>query len=143
MSATRSRKEHKAYKKYLKSDNLPKCVFCKIQKSHNQLIKETKHFKIINNIFPYSLWDNQAVTDHLMIIPKQHTDSLANMSAEQKCEYVDLVAKYEKQGYNIYSRTPVSTVKSIPHQHTHLIKNDGQTKWLIFLLRKPYMRFTK
>jgi len=143
MTATRSRKEEKIYKKHLKSTNRNDCAFCIIKKGNRQLVEETNNFKIIKNIFAYSLWDGQKVTDHMMITPKKHTDSLANMQPKEKIEYVDLVEKYEKLGYNIYSRAPSSAIKSIAHQHTHLIKTEGDSKRFIFLLRKPYIRIVR
>lgn len=143
MTATRSRKEEILYKKHLKTTNRNDCAFCPIEKDSSQFIEETNSFKVIRNIFAYSIWDGQKVTDHLMITPKRHTDSLANMDKNEKIEYVDLIEKYEKQGYNIYSRAPSSAVKSILHQHTHLIKTEGASKRFVFLLRKPYIRIVR
>lgn len=140
MTATRSRKEEKEYSKHLKSVNRAGCAFCPIKKGDNQFVEGTNSFKIIRNIFAYSLWDGQKVTDHMMITPKKHTDSLANMKPAEKIEYVNIVEKYEKLGYNIYSRAPSSAIKSIVHQHTHLIKTEGDSKKFVMLLRKPYIR---
>jgi hypothetical protein len=143
MSATRSRKEEKKYKKHLKHFGVDACAFCPIQKDSDQFIEETAHFKVIKNIFAYSLWDGQSVTDHLMVTLKKHTDNLASMTTKEKVDYVDLIEKYEKLGYNIYARAPTSKIKSISHQHTHLIKTKGNAKRLIFLLRKPYFRIVR
>lgn len=143
MTATRSRKEEKIYKNHLKITNRDSCAFCPINEDSDQLIEETSCFKIIRNIFAYSIWDGQQVTDHLMITPKKHTDSLAGMKTNEKIEYIDLIEKYEKQGYNIYSRAPSSAIKSIIHQHTHLIKTEGKSKRFVFLLRKPYIRIVR
>jgi diadenosine tetraphosphate (Ap4A) HIT family hydrolase len=76
-----------------------------------------------------------------MIVPKKHTDSLGTLKASDKVEYVDLLAKYEAKGYNVYARPPRSTSKSIAHQHTHLIQLDGKQRRFVLLLRKPYIRF--
>jgi diadenosine tetraphosphate (Ap4A) HIT family hydrolase len=143
MTATRSRREEKSYKKYLKTAQRNTCAFCVIKKNNHQLVTTTSHFKIITNIFPYSLWDGQKVISHLMITPKRHTDSLSNMKPDEKVEYVDLIEQYEYQGYNIYARAPSSSVKSIIHQHTHLIKTDGKTRRFVFLIRKPYFRIVR
>ena len=140
MTATRSRKEETDYKKYLKTIKHADCVFCIIEKGNDQLVEETVGFKVIKNIFGYSLWDGQRVTDHLMITPKKHSNSLANMKPNEKVEYVDLIEKYEKLGYNIYSRAPSSIIKSVVHQHTHLIKTEGRPMRLVLLLRRPYFR---
>jgi diadenosine tetraphosphate (Ap4A) HIT family hydrolase len=143
MSATRSRKEQIYYKKYLKTVDKSVCVFCEIKKGSDQLLSVTKHFKVIKNIFPYSIWDGQKVVDHLMVTPKKHTDSIKDMPDSQKVEYVNLIELYEQKGYNIYARAPVSKMKSIVHQHTHLIKTEGAHKKLIVLSTKPYLRIVK
>ena len=143
MTATRSRQEEKNYKKYLQTADKKACVFCPIKKGDDNYIEETTNFKVIRNRFAYSLWDGQKVTDHLMITPKKHTDDLANMTPKEKSEYVDLVDKYERLGYNIYSRSTTNAIRSIAHQHTHLIKTEGGNKRFVFLLRKPYIRIIK
>ncbi len=138
MSATRSRKEEKDYKAYLKT--LPKgvCVFC--EGLNEKLVEDGELFKVIKNIFGYSLWDGQKVVDHLMITPKEHTDSIAHFTDEMVLEMHKLLSKYESEGYNVYARAPASKIKSVAHQHTHLIKTEGLPKSLVLLSRKPYFR---
>lgn len=140
MPSGRSRNQQLAYDRHRKTEDKDVCAFCNISGSSNQLVEATKHFQVITNLFPYSVWDSQDVADHLMVTPKAHTDSLADMTAGQKVEYVDLIEKYESQGYNIYSRAPGSVIKSILHQHTHLIKTEGNPKKFVLLLDKPYIR---
>ncbi|HEU4913785.1 MAG TPA: hypothetical protein VFT16_00050 [Candidatus Saccharimonadales bacterium] len=140
MTATRSRDEEKRYKSYLRT--LPKdiCVFCT---GHNEeLIEKTASFKVIRNIFGYSIWDGQKVADHLMITPKKHTDTIATFTRTMFAEFHELLSKYEAEGYNIYARAPASAVKSIAHHHTHLIKTEGAPKRFVLLSRKPYLRIT-
>lgn len=141
MTATRSRKEERHYKRYLRNNPDSDCAFCKInKKEHQQFVEETASFKVIRNIFKYSIWDGQQVVDHLMVVPKRHTDSLANLSDKQAAELVKIIGKYEKRGFNVYARAPTSPIKSIVHQHSHLIKTAGASKRFIFLLRRPYIR---
>ncbi|HVX24656.1 MAG TPA: hypothetical protein VG992_04955 [Candidatus Saccharimonadales bacterium] len=140
MAATRSRKEYLKYERHLATVQPGLCAFCAIEAGSDQLIKETKHFKIIYNIFPYSLWDGQRVVEHLMVAPQTHTDTLSALNDKQKAEYVDILQEYESNGYNIYARAPVSKIKSIAHQHTHLIKTEGAARRFLLLLRKPYFR---
>lgn len=143
MTAPRSRKEVKSYKRYMKNKPETKgCVFCDVDKGDEQLVSETKYFKIIRNIFGYSLWDSQRVADHLMIVPKVHTDSLSDLTKQAAIEFVDLLGQYESKRYNVYARAPSSVMKSVTHQHTHLIKPAGKPRKLVFLWRKPYIRFT-
>lgn len=140
MSAARSRKEEYEYKAYLKTLPANICVFCT---GHNEkLIEDHQQFKVIRNIFAYSLWDGQKVIDHLMITPKAHIDSVASFTQEMVPEFHKLMSTYESKGYNVYLRAPTSKIKSVTHQHTHLIKTEGAAKQVILHSRKPYLRFT-
>ena len=142
--STRSRKEAKKYSKHLKDRTSADCDFCLIDKKTDQLVKETKSFKIIKNIFPYSLWEIQPVNDHLLIVPKIHTDTLSDLNAKDAKEFVEIMSEYEKQGYNVYARAPQNTMKTIVHQHTHLIKISGrQRRTLLTIVRPFYFRFPR
>ena len=55
-------------------------------------------------------------------------------------QYVDLIEEYEQIGYNIYARAPASVIKSIQHQHTHLIKTAGHPRGFLFLMRNRLYR---
>lgn len=136
----RSYDKHRASKK-----SQPEvCDFCEINYSSDQFVSETKFFKVIRNIFPYSYWDHQLVADHLMIVPKKHTDTLSGIAKEAAVEFVQLITDYEKNGYNVYARAPQSNIKSIVHQHTHLIKPDGKKVIKTVIYRaKPYVRIIK
>ena len=138
MSATRSRKEELVYKGYLKTLKKDLCVFCE---DSEEVLAESEFFKVIRNIFAYSIWDGQKVVDHLLIVPKNHTDRIAHFTDAMIVDMHKLMSQYEEQGYNIYARAPASKIKSVVHQHTHLIKTEGAAKKFIFLLRKPYVRF--
>ncbi len=141
---SRSRKETIKYRKYREVEKyVDQCVFCSDEGKTGAIIEISKNFKIIKNIFPYSHWDSQGVADHLMIIPKIHTDTLADLNDSAAVEFVKLISKYESIGYNVYARAPQSTMKSIVHQHTHLIKLDGNDKKLLLYVNKPYLRLTK
>lgn len=143
MTAQRSRKEELTYKKYVTKQRRQKeheCVFCAINSSSDQLVRQTQYFKVIVNIFPYSVWDGEAVDDHLMIVPIKHTDKLGSLPAAAASELLQLIDSYEDKGYNLYARAPGSAIKSVIHQHSHLIKPKGGRKRLVFYLRKPYIR---
>ena len=142
MTATRSRKQVKDYRKHRKNTTKPDgCAFCLIDIKSSQFISETMHFKIIRNIFGYSLWDSQRVDDHLMIVPKVHTDNLSKLPEKAAIEFVKILGEYEAKHYNVYARAPASVMKTVVHQHTHLIKPSGKPRRFIFFLRKPYVRF--
>lgn len=144
MPIYRSTKEELFYRKHLKEIDRSICQFCAVKHDSPDLIRQTEGFKIIKNIFPYSTWDMQKVTGHLMIVPIKHTESLKDLSDKEAVEFVKLISHYEDRGYNVYARAPGSTVKTVSHQHTHLIKTEGPVKSLLFWMYKPfYVRFLK
>lgn len=118
------------------------CQFCELTAASDEVVSMHKHFKIIKNIFPYDNWDARDVYDHLMITPVVHTESLSTLGDEAAIEFVKLVSSYEKQGYDVYARSPMSTLKSVPHQHTHLIKTGGKKHKGVLHLQKPYISIT-
>lgn len=137
----RSRTEKQTYLRHLAAHRNDPCPFC--NPVPEQTVKQAKHFYVIENIFPYSFWDWHRVTDHLMIVPRKHVEAIGRLSDAAKIEFVGLVDEFEGKGYNIYSRTPGSPVKSVPHQHTHCIKTDNRTVTLLAMLTKPYIRFLR
>jgi diadenosine tetraphosphate (Ap4A) HIT family hydrolase len=136
----RSAKLERVYIKHLKNADVSSCSFCDINKGHDQFIEATKFFKIIRNRFPYTFWDGQGVSDHLMVVPRRHINSLTTLNDKEKIEYVTILQKYEEQDYNVYARAPLSVMKSIVHQHTHLIKTNGTVNKFVLTLRKPLIR---
>ena len=142
-SMFRWRTKEKEYNNHKKSNKSKSCDFCQLVKHHtDQVVGETAHCLIIKNRFGYNFWDGYGVDDHLMVIPKRHVDSLANLKDEEKIDYINQVARFESGGYSIYARAQGSKTKSMAHQHTHLIKIDGKTKkWLVFL-QKPHIVIT-
>lgn len=142
--ATRTRKNAKRYAQHRKTVH-PKtdCIFCDSREDDPYFIKQTKSFKIIKNQFPYTQWDGQGVLDHIMVIPKTHTDTLSDLTAHEAIEFVDLISSYEARGYSVYSRAPSSTRKTVFHQHTHLIKLDNKTKRFMVYIKKPYILFMR
>lgn len=140
---TRSRRQEKQYSKYRKSTRGKSCVFCQIEKGDEQFIDETKSFKVIINLFPYTYWDNQNIEHHIMVVPKKHTDTLSELSKDEALEYVKIISDYEMEGYNVWARAPQSTQKSIIHQHTHLLKPGKKVTRLLIFLRRPHLRLTK
>jgi len=143
MSANKSRKEVKAYRRYYRqkaSTRREECEFCTMTAAAPQFVTESKHFKVIRNLFPYSLWDDHAVADHLLLIPKRHIDRLSDLETHEMTEFFLVLGQYEADGYNLYARAPHSIQKSIVHQHTHLLKPAGKRKRLLFFSHKPYVR---
>ena len=142
--STRSRKNHIVYEKQTKLDKQKRtCHFCAFQSSEEQVISDHKYFWIVKNIFPYDLWDQCGVLDHLMIVPKRHTDTLSHLKKPEQIEYMELVGNYESRGYSVYSRAPGNTRNSVFHLHTHLIKLDNKPKNLVFFNKRPNILLTK
>lgn len=133
----RTRKTVLKYAAYLRTRSKTVCDFC--DRARLDIIKEFKNTLIIRNRFPYSHWDMFNVVDHIMLIPKRHLVSLTELNEAEKLEYIRVLGEYEDQGYSIYARSFDSGMRTVGHQHTHLIKTDGASghKWLMYL-RKPY-----
>lgn len=143
MTATRSTKEESDYKKH-RSVAGENCPFCSIDSHHPQFISETVYFLIIKNRFPYSVWDGQVVLEHLMIIPKVHTDTLEDLPEDARDEYLNVTNHYEQNGYDIYTRAKQSTSRSVTHHHTHFIKTDHRQLRFVFMTRWPfYVRLSR
>lgn len=123
-------------RKRLKSGK-KQCPFCALPPE--QIIYEGKFVLIIENLFPYQFWDFMKVTKHLMVVPKRHIESIRELNQSERKELIDVLADYQDQGYNMYGREHGNVIKSVPHQHTHLIKCDTKTAKFFLYLRKPYM----
>jgi diadenosine tetraphosphate (Ap4A) HIT family hydrolase len=136
---TRKKVHEKRYIKYLKASPKTDCNFCEFSKDSDQVIAESPNFWIVKNIFGYDIWDNMDVIDHLMIVPKKHMTSLAELDVTQLQEYSQLLAKYEAEGYSFYARASTNKAKSVAHQHTHLLKLGNKQKHIYFFMRSPYI----
>ena len=78
-----------------------------------------------------------------MVIPKKHIDSLNDLTTDEAVEFVGLIGSYESRGYNVWARAPQSVIKSVVHQHTHLIKPGTKKKRFVLYNKKPYIRLTR
>lgn len=97
--------------------------------------------RVFPNKFPYEYWDNRGVVEHLLLVPKRHVESLSELSNEEKIEAMNIMAQYEAAGYSVYWRSKTNTARSVPHQHTHLIKVDNVSPHLAVFSQKPYFVF--
>ena len=136
----RTRKSKKAYnpdsKRALYKSNPNACPFCDM--SAIEIVAKGKLTLVVRNIFPYEYWEFMDVTDHLLVIPKRHVSSLGQLTKDEKLETMEILAKYEAQSYNIYARTADNNMKTIPHQHTHLIKTNDKLAKAVLYSQKPY-----
>lgn len=131
----------KTLKEYKKNLGPASCPFCSEEEIHDRIIAETKHAYIIPNKTSYDLWEVRTVEDHLLVIPKRHVRSLKELNAEERADIMDILADYEDKSYNVYARGKISNVRSVVHQHTHLIKTNQKEHRGTFFMRKPYIFF--
>lgn len=113
-----------------------RCPFCHVQDT--EIVVSHKNANVIRNIHPYQFWELMSVTDHLMIAPTHHVEALHELTKAERHDIIDLIAAYEKQGYNVYAREPGNITKTVLHQHTHLIKTAYRPARLFVHLRRPY-----
>ena len=139
--ATRTRAMQKLYTAYLKSRaQNEQCIFCHIPDEQPEtILEEHRKMLVVKNRFGYSVWEGCKVTEHLMIIPKSHRHSLSDFTKEEKAEWADICARFEANGYSLYTRSPGNITKSIPHHHTHFIKLKNKRISLMFYVRKPHI----
>lgn len=122
-----------------KKPNQSPCSFPSCDdKSTRPAIEQNKTMHVIENRVTYDIFEGRRVLEHLMVIPLRHVEALADFTQQENSDYMALIAKYEKQGYNIYARAVDSKTRSVKHQHTHLIKLADKPPKSIFYLRKPY-----
>lgn len=132
----------KTKRRYVKLAKKPSgvCDFCHPITHANNIITETTHAFVIENRVHYDQWELSRVIDHLLVIPKRHVLHLSELNAEERADIMDIIADYEgNKHYEIYARSPVSVTRSVPHQHTHLIKTDHRPKRGLIFFKKPYI----
>ncbi len=137
---TRVRKNERKYINHRKNAPTGECVFCSRDlKGLGKIYEDHKDYYVVDNLFGYDVWDGCDVDDHLMVVPKKHTDSLSGLSKQAKSSIMEVVARYEARGYSIYARAPNNLTKSIVHQHTHLVKVGPRRKKILIYLYKPHL----
>jgi diadenosine tetraphosphate (Ap4A) HIT family hydrolase len=132
-------------KRYAKQQRTAGCPFCEVDNPalnpERKVFKETKHATIIANIYPYELWEMVPVEEHLLLVPKRHVGTLTELNAEERADIMNLMCEYETHGYSVYARGVGNVNRSLPHQHTHLIKTNGPKARGSLYLDKPYVLF--
>ena len=113
------------------------CPFC-VLRGNNIIVHDGETMRVVKNLFGYKLWELMDVKEHLMIVPKRHVESISEFTKQEKDEMIELLAEYEKKGYNIYARESGNAIKSVPHQHTHLIKTHRKRAKFFIFSHKPY-----
>ncbi|HEX4662651.1 MAG TPA: HIT domain-containing protein [Candidatus Saccharimonadales bacterium] len=126
-------------KKYTSHPKPTSCPFCDHQQIKDRVVAETEHAFIVPNRVFYDLWEFRSVTDHLLVLPKRHVRSLGDLNDAEKLDIMNILGEYESKNYNVYARSVDSVQRSVPHQHTHLIKTTDRKPLGAFVLNKPYV----
>lgn len=139
-STARRPANERRYAEYREAHRSSGCAFCAlVDNPSDEVVEDTKQCLVIVSMFGYDFWDDCGVSEHLMVIPKRHVESLAELDDAERVDYMNTIAEQQVRGYSLYARAPSSITGSVAHQHTHLIKIDNvRKKWLIFL-RKPHV----
>ncbi len=122
-------------------ENFPEpvsCPFCDPSQL-SDIVRETEYAYVVPNRTFYDLWELQQVTDHLLVVPKLHVYSLAELPDAAKLDIINLIGEYEQGDYNVYARAVTNPTRSIAHQHTHLIKADQHPARALLHVRRPYL----
>lgn len=113
------------------------CIFCNLDfdKVENTVICETENFRAIPSVG--SLLDG-----YVLIVTKNHINSLSELTDEQKVEYENLINKILEMFQKVYGKTPIlfehgtpnlqssMSATSIIHAHSHIVnfkfKNEAE-----------------
>ena len=132
----------KTHKKYKANNDKSRCPFCTPETVAKSVLT-TELCYVVPNITKYDVWELHDVTDHLLILPKRHVTKLQELTDQERLDIMNIAAKYEAKGYNVYARGKNFVKRSQEHQHTHLIKATNKRPWIFFYLSKPYFVFKK
>lgn len=129
----------KSFKKYESFPRAKHCSFCE-EDMTPRIIRETEYAYVVPNRVAYDLWEMREVTDHLLIIPKQHVASLSELSPEAQIDIMKLYGEYEDQNFNVYARGRDASARTVAgHQHTHLIRTKQERVRAQLAVVKPRM----
>ena len=129
------RSTRKQYHSYPKTAT---CQFCDRNEIQVGLVSESKHAYVIKNRTFYDMWELCRVTDHLLVVPKEHVTSVSDLSDAAKADIMTVIGEYEKTDYNAYARGATNGRRSVIHQHTHLIKTNHKQARFFMMFRRPY-----
>lgn len=118
------------------------CSFCTSAKDE-AIITENDTMYVVKNRVSYDIFEGYHVSDHLLILPKEHRASIAEFLPDEAQDFVALAGEYEAKGYSVYARGFDSPARSVAHQHTHLIKIEGKASKVILYTAKPHVLIAK
>lgn len=132
----------KTIHKYKSRQNTSGCPFCS-PITMKKAVYEDKFVYVVPNLTQYDLWELHDVENHLLVIPKRHVETLAELNDKESIAVLEQAAKYELLGYSIYARGVGFVKRSVKHQHTHLIKVTNKKPRLALFVQSPYFLFKK
>ncbi len=138
--STMSNHYRKTIHDYRSRQKTTSCPFCSAD-TRAAAIFEDDNVYVVPNLTKYDLWELHDVTDHLLVIPKRHVKSMAELGQAERLSVMEVCAQYELNSYNIYARGNGFVKRSVDHQHTHLIKVDNKRPRLAMFSRTPYFLF--
>jgi len=118
------------------SEPVAGCIFCtaaSIEPADPLVVARGRGAFVILNLYPYN-------SGHLMIVPNRHVASLAELSAEERAEVMELTARaevavtevYRPQGLNIGVNVGKAAGAGIAdHLHVHVVPRwTGDTNFM-------------
>lgn len=99
------------------------CVFCDLS-DQTFVADEGEDWSVIKAKYPYELWEDMIVGEHLLAVPKRHVAGIEHLNEREGAGMVRLLGKYSLLGYSAYTRASNNIAKSVVHLHTHLLKFD-------------------
>jgi ATP adenylyltransferase len=122
---------------YLMSDTPDGCIFCDKPRERddkaNYIVLRTPLSFVMLNAYPYN-------NGHLMVAPFRHVDSFSGLTAEERCDLIDTIARAElmlgramsPQGMNVGANLGHCAGAGVPgHVHVHVVPRwEGDTNFM-------------
>lgn len=132
------RKTRKHYQIKVNADkDIETCTFCR-QETRAKILDENDSMYVVANRVSYDVFEGKGVIAHVLMVPKRHVESISELTEKEKIDAMNLIGKYESDGYSIYARAVDSTTRSVKHQHTHFIKQEPHQARLMLYMKRPY-----
>ncbi|MEO7904492.1 MAG: hypothetical protein ABIR91_01715 [Candidatus Saccharimonadales bacterium] len=98
----------------------PPCPLC-IEGSVRVIVDHFGTMCVIENDFPYSVFDGVRLQRHLMLIPVRHIALFEDFNEQEQRDYWRALTEYTSEGYNTMTRSTRNFARSVPdHLHTHM-----------------------
>lgn len=99
------------------------CVFCKIVKGEisAERVFESEDFIVIRDV-------NPKVEGHLLVIPREHYESLLDVPAELRGKFLDVVGELGVKDFNLVLNNGKIAGQVVSHVHLHVLprrEDDG------------------